>query len=223
LNISNRQIARELGMTRNTAQRITTTLREEISRKTPQPTLSGFVEMDEVYIVAGHKGRPKIVHRIGRHWRRNRLRGAMGRGTLVGEKPPIFWMMQRNGDVVARMLPNVRQVTIEPIIRQFVQVGSIVFTDEYDIYSRLSHLGYFHSTICHSQGEYARDDDGDGYCEVHVNTIEGFWSLLRSWLRPHRGVSQESLPLYLAFFQFVYNSKARGMALLPSLLGLLMS
>jgi hypothetical protein len=27
-------------------------------------------------------------------------------------------------------------------------------------------------------------DDGDGFCEVHVNTIEGFWSLLRSWLRP---------------------------------------
>jgi len=28
----------------------------------------------------------------------------------------------------------------------------------------------------------ARDDDGDGFCEVHVNTMEGFWSLLRSWL-----------------------------------------
>src|SRR3954453_18464976 len=39
------------------------------------------------------------------------------------------------------------------------------------------------------QGEYARDEDGDGFCEVHVNTIEGFWSLLRSWLRPHRGLS----------------------------------
>ena len=33
--------------------------------------------------------------------------------------------------------------------------------------------------------------------EVHVNTMEGFWSLLRSWLRPHRGISQEKLPLYL--------------------------
>jgi hypothetical protein len=30
-------------------------------------------------------------------------------------------------------------------------------------------------------GEYARDEDGDGFCEVHVNTIEGFWSLLRSY------------------------------------------
>ena len=48
-------------------------------------------------------------------------------------------------------------------------------------------------------GEYARDDDGDGFCEAHVNTMEGTWSLLRSWLRPHRGISQEKLPLYLGF------------------------
>jgi hypothetical protein len=32
-------------------------------------------------------------------------------------------------------------------------------------------------------------EDGDGFCEVHVNTMEGFCSLLRSWLRPHRGIS----------------------------------
>ena len=32
------------------------------------------------------------------------------------------------------------------------------------------------------------------YPEVHVNTMEGVWSLLRSWLRPHRGISQEKLP-----------------------------
>jgi hypothetical protein len=37
--------------------------------------------------------------------------------------------------------------------------------------------------------------DGDGFHEIHINTIEGVWSLLRSWLRPHRGISQESLPL----------------------------
>ena len=59
-------------------------------------------------------------------------------------------------------------------------------------------------------GHYARDEDGDGFHEVHVNTIEGVWSLLRSWLRPHRGISQEHLPLYLCFFQFVHNARVRG-------------
>ncbi len=75
--------------------------------------------------------------------------------------------------------------------------GSKVYTDEYSIYARLPGLGYSHKTVCHGRGEYARDEDGDGFCEVHVNTLEGFWSLLRSWLRPHRGLSQEKLPAYL--------------------------
>ena len=67
------------------------------------------------------------------------------------------------------------------------------------------------------------DEDGDGFCEVHVNTIEGFWSLLRSWLRPHRGVSQEKLPLYLGFFEFVHNVRKRGKALLETLISLLVT
>jgi transposase len=70
---------------------------------------------------------------------------------------------------------------------------------------------------------YARDDDGDGFCEVHVNSIEGFWSLLRSWLRPHRGISQDKLPLYLSFFQFVHNARRRGKALLGALVAALVT
>ncbi len=43
---------------------------------------------------------------------------------------------------------------------------------------------------------------------------KGFWSLLRSWLRPHRGISQDKLPLYLGFFQFVHNARRCGKTLL---------
>jgi hypothetical protein len=43
-------------------------------------------------------------------------------------------------------------------------------------------------------------DDRDGCYEVHVNTMAGFWSLLRSWLRLNLGISQEKLPLYLGNF-----------------------
>jgi transposase len=53
--------------------------------------------------------------------------------------------------------------------------------------------------------------------------MEGFWSLLRSWLRPHRGISQEKLPLYLGFFVFVHNVRKRGKALLPVLIELLVT
>ncbi len=126
-------------------------------------------------------------------------------------------MIQRSGEVVIKMLANVQQVTIEPIMRASIAIGTVVYTDEYDIYARVTQWGFEHYTVNHGNKEYARDDDGDGFCEVHVNTMEGFWSLLRSWLRPHRGISQEKLPNYLAFFQFVHNTRKRGKALLQSL------
>ena len=149
------------------------------------------------------------------------MKGARGRGTLEKEKPPIFGMLQRTGEVVLQMLANVQQVTIGPLIRRTIAAGTVVYTDEYDIYNRLPEWGYEHHSVCHSHGEYARDDDGDGFHEVHVNTLEGFWSLLRSWLRPHRGISQENLPLYLGFFEFVHNVRRRGKTLLRSLVELL--
>ena len=127
-------------------------------------------------------------------------------------------MIQRGGDLVIRMLANVQQTTIEPIIKATVAVGSLIYTDEYGIYNALEDWGFSHKTVCHSAGEYARDEDGDGFHEVHVNTIEGLWSLLRSWLRPHRGISQEKLPIYLGFFEFMHNARRRGKALLGSLL-----
>jgi transposase len=131
-------------------------------------------------------------------------------------------MIQRTGAVLIQMVENVKQVTIGPLIQETIAEGSVVYTDEYDIYARLSEWGYDHRTVCHAKGEYARDDDGDGLCETHVNTLEGFWSLLRSWLRPHRGISQEKL-LYLAFFEFIHNVRARGKSVLGSLIGLLIA
>jgi transposase len=98
-----------------------------------------------------------------------------------------------------------------------------MYPDEYSIYARLDVWGYEPKSGHHGRGEFARDEDGDGCCEVHVHTMEGFWSLLRSWLRPHRGISQEKLPFYLGFFEFVHNVRKRGKALLPALIELLVT
>ena len=140
------------------------------------------------------------------------------------EKPPIFGMVERGGFAIIRVLDNVRQTTIKPLIEKFIsKKDTTAHTDEYSIYSKMEEWGYEHVTVNHSEGEYARDDDWDGFCEIHVNTIEGIWSLLRSWLRPHRGVSQQKLPLYVGFFEFVYNAARRGKNLLGSLLDTLLS
>lgn len=61
LNTSNRQIAQELGFSEKTAQHMTTKMRQAVEANMADPTLSGEVEFDEVYIVAGHKGRPETV------------------------------------------------------------------------------------------------------------------------------------------------------------------
>jgi transposase-like protein len=141
---------------------------------------------------------------------------------LEKEKPPLFGMIQRTGAVVLRMLADVPQKTIGPLIKATIAPGSVVSTDEDDIDHRLTEWSYEHPTVCHAAGEFARDEDGDGFCEVHVNTREGFWSLLRSWLRPHRGVSQGKLPLDLGFFEFVHNVRKRGQARLGALVELLL-
>jgi transposase len=55
------------------------------------------------------------------------------------------------------MLLNVQQATIAPIITKTVSPGTLIHTDEYDIYARLEDWGYGHKSVCHAWGEYARD------------------------------------------------------------------
>jgi transposase-like protein len=160
------------------------------------------------------------VQQRGRKARRRHLRGKRGRGTKANEKPPVLGMLQRDGLVKVALLEDVKRKTIQPLITQTVKAGTLVNTDEYSIYDWMTHK-YELKRVNHGKGEYARHEDKDSKCEVHVNTIEGFWSLLRSWLRPHRGIMQEKLPFYLGFFEFVHNVRKTGKALLHSLIQVL--
>jgi hypothetical protein len=103
------------------------------------------------------------------------------------------------------------------------QPGTLMYTAEYRMYARVQSRGYERKRVNHGRGAFARDEDGDGVYEVHVHTMEGFWSLLRSWLRPHRGISQEKLPLSLGFFKLVHKVRKRGKALLGALIALLVT
>ena len=61
LNLSNRQIAQDLDLAKDDVQQMTALLRQGIVERKPTPTLSGTIESDEVYIVAGHKGHSEAV------------------------------------------------------------------------------------------------------------------------------------------------------------------
>jgi transposase-like protein len=65
LNLSHEQIAQELGIDPDDAQVMASQLREGIVARKPEVRLSGEVECDEVYVVAGHKGHPAAVAKKG--------------------------------------------------------------------------------------------------------------------------------------------------------------
>ena len=61
LNVSNSQIAKELDVSQRTVMDMCDKLRKKVYEQRPEVSLSGEVELDEVYVVAGHKGHPKAV------------------------------------------------------------------------------------------------------------------------------------------------------------------
>ena len=142
---------------------------------------------------------------------------------MAKASPPVLGRMERGGQVVLHVLAKGQHKTIEPLMKDTLASGTLVYTEAYSMYARLETWGDDHKRVNHGRGACARDDDGDGLCAVHVHTMEGFWSLLRSGLRPHRGISPEKRPLSLGCFECVRNVRKRGKALLGALIALLVS
>jgi hypothetical protein len=131
LNRSDQQILKELNLHKDDAQKMTSELHQAVADNKSLVALSEAVEFDEVYVISGHKGQPEVVKK-GRQGCRRKLKEFRGHGPLETEKPS-FLMIQWGGDLVIRMLANVQQRTIEPILKAIVAVGSLIYTDEYDI------------------------------------------------------------------------------------------
>jgi transposase-like protein len=115
-----------------------------------------------------------------------------------------------------RVVQHTDQATLEKHVHTFTQVGVTVYTDEWQGYN---HIIRPHATVCHGQKEWARDDDGDGIREVHVNTVEGLWTSVRNFLRPFRGVHKKYLGSYIAICEFSINLKRIS----PSFISLLVT
>lgn len=197
---STQEIARELCVSYPTARRMVTLFQMAYLTQRFHGMLTGPVEIDEVYIVGGLKGGAGGIELD----RPARCRGLKkrGRGTWDTDKVPVLGLVDRQGQVYLLVCANVQTKTIQPFVEHLVTRGATVYTDKYAIYNFLRRLGYKHDSVNHSQGEYARG-------EVHVNTVEGLWSLLRDHLRIHRGVSKVYLPLYVGRFEFLRNRRGQ--------------
>jgi len=149
---------------------------------------------------------------------RRRANQRPGKGTYDNDRPPIVGTIGReSGQVRLRVVKNTTGETLVNHVHQFTQAESKLFTDESSGYS---HVIRIHQTVCHSENEWERDDDGDGIREVHVNTVEGMWTDVRNFLRPFKGVHKDYLSGYIAVFEFKRNLKRLNPAFVASLVSL---
>lgn len=156
----------------------------------PQLQLEGPVEIDELYVKAGLKGR----ERDGPS--RSRGQATRGRGTYAEDKPLVFILADRgSGDRFVLPAKAADESTIRLLLADRKEESLTVYTDGFRAYEPLDEDDAFdREYVVHGDGEYA---DGD----VHVNTCESHGSLARSWLSPHRGISKDKLTPYLRAFQ----------------------
>jgi transposase-like protein len=151
---------------------------------------------------------------------RRRANQAKGHGTWDNDRPPICGVVGReSGHVRLTVAEHSDGPTLTKVVRKESWPMVRVNTDEGQGYHGLPGMGRLRSVVCHAAREWARDDDGDGIREVHVNTLEGLWTGLRNFLRPFRGVSKKYLYQYVALFEWGYNVKRATPEFLGALLG----
>jgi transposase-like protein len=163
----------------------------------------------------GKKGEP---HRNPADPPRRRANKRRGHGTYDNDRPPIIGTVGREScQVRLRVIHHTDGQTLEAHVHTFTQINSHICTDEWRGYN---HVRRTRSTVCHGAGEWARDDDGDGIREVHVNSVEGMWTTVRNFLRPFRGVHKKFLSGYVAICEFAINLKRISPAFISQLVAL---
>lgn len=186
-----KELQRQLGVTYKTAWRMGHELRKYMGEMDGDDDLSGHVEIDETYIGGRKKGG-------------KRGRGAPGKTIVMG-------MLERDGDVITRVVPNVQRKTLEAHIFEKVRAGADVSTDELKSYNRLA-ARYVHGRVNHAKDQWVNG-------KAHVNSIEGFWSRLKNSIRgTHVHVSRKHLPKYLVEFEYRFNNRHQPQAMFEKLL-----
>ena len=179
-----------------------------------------MVEAGEMYQNAGEKGVP---HEDPEDPPRRRANKVRGHGTMDNDRPPVLGVVGReSGRVRLEVAEHSDQETLDKFVVYMTKSGTLVNTDEWAGYAHLPKLGRGRASVCHAPGrrEWARDDDGDGVREVHNNTLEGFRTGLRNFLRPFRGVNKWFIGKYVEIFEWSYNIKEVTPDFLHALLGI---
>lgn len=183
--VSAMELMRDFGVTYKTAWRMAKQIRTLFEGDRSGLGDSGQpIEIDEAYI--GGKEDNKHESKKQGH------KATQGKTTVLGA-------LERGKKVITRVVDSSDSSNIKPFIRGQIKIGSTIYSDEYSAYSDLKYQGYNHKQINHSQKEYVSG-------QVHTNTIEGFWSLVKNGIAgTYRMVSPKYLQTYINEFAFRYN------------------
>lgn len=182
-------IVRECLLSEKTAHRCATIIRKVMYQDVPA-ILSGIGEADETYVGGAWKNKRIHIRRQGTK---------RGRGT---SKQAIFGIVSRD-QKQARVwqVVNAKAHTTIPLICATVVRGSTIYTDGFKGYRCLPRYGYHHDWVDHDAGEYVRGD-------VHTQTLDGYWGLLKNWSASKGGVQRERLHLFIGEHLWRYNFRS---------------
>src|SRR4051812_14795598 len=160
-----------------------------------------------MYQNAGEKG---LAHADPLDPPRKRANKRRGHGNFDNDRPPVVGVIGRQSNQVALQVRfNSSKAELKAVVESATRAEATVNTDEWRGYNWLDQTKHPHVRVNHTPTPtgrvWARDEDGDGICEVHTNTIEGFWTGLRNFLRPFRGVSKHYLAQYVAVYAWIHN------------------
>jgi len=158
--ISSYEIHRGLGVTQKTAWFMLHRIRLAAQSGTFKK-LGGEVEVDETFI----GGKSRNMHKSKRE--------RVITGTGGKDKTVVMGIMERGGNVRAMVVDNRKKKTVQKQVREHVEAGAAIFSDELKSYEGLS-ADYQHAVINHAV-EYVNGN-------VHTNAMENFWSLLKRGL-----------------------------------------
>lgn len=199
--ISSLQLGRDLNITQKTAWFLLHRVREMLKAERPQ-MLANNVEVDETYVGGKEKNRHANKKKLPQGVNSTiSERRKLTNGRSLADKAVVLGLVERNGKVIAYRIPDAKAESIIPLIDKHVVKGSTMLTDEYYAYGRLEELGYQHKSIQHNLKIYVQG-------EIHTNTIENFWSVLKRGLYGiYHYTSKKHLNRYLDEFCARYNSR----------------
>ena len=119
-------------------------------------------------------------------------------GKVMG--PWVFGIYQNNRAVRFFVAPDRKATTLLPIILEQVKQGSVIVSDEWSAYRRISELGYTHYTVCHKRN-YVEPETG-----FHTQAIERAWCDAKSYVKRARGAG----PLLQAHLDELASRKANS-------------